>query len=207
MFYCNAVGSQTEIVFDGGSLVMNANGRIVKEMKYFEEDLRWWIQNIWAKKPPIQVDRLHLTVSSTKKCRVSKLNDPARIIDYLVAEKNIGEIHQALILGIRDYFGKMGFTKAILGSSGGIDSAVTLALACEAIGHENVRAILLPSHYSTSHSVSDAEFLSKHLGNPYDIIPIRGVYDAFMDALKPVFNDLPFSVAEENMQSRTRGNF
>ncbi len=91
-------------------------------------------------------------------------------IKYLTNEKNMGEIYQVLILGIRDYFKKMGFTKAILGSSGGIDSAVTQALAVEALGKENVRAILMPSQYSTSHSVSDAELLCKNLGNPYDIV-------------------------------------
>ena len=100
----------------------------------------------------------------------------------------------------------MGFTKAILGSSGGIDSAVTLALACTALGKENVRAILMPSHYSTEHSVSDAEQLSKNLGNPYDIVPIKNIYDSFLSELKPIFKDLPFSLAEENIQSRTRGN-
>jgi NAD+ synthase (glutamine-hydrolysing) len=138
--------------------------------------------------------------------RVSKQNDASKIIDYLTAENNIKQIHDALILGIRDYFSKMGFTKAILGSSGGIDSAVTLALACEALGKENVRAILMPSQYSTSHSVSDAEALSKNLQNRYDIIPIKNIYDSFLGSLKPIFNDLPFSLAEENIQSRTRGN-
>jgi len=118
----------------------------------------------------------------------------------------IAEIHNAIVLGIRDYFTKMGFSKAILGSSGGIDSAVTLALACTALGKENVRAILLPSQYSTDHSVSDAEQLSKNLDNPYDIVPIKNIYDAFLTELKPIFNDLPFSLAEENIQSRSRGN-
>jgi NAD+ synthase (glutamine-hydrolysing) len=116
------------------------------------------------------------------------------------------EIHDAIVLGIRDYFSKMGFTKAILGSSGGIDSAVTLALACTALGKENVRAILLPSQYSTGHSVTDAEQLSKTIGNPYDIVPIKNIYDCFLTELKPIFQDLPFSLAEENIQSRTRGN-
>src|SRR4029078_6275362 len=105
-----------------------------------------------------------------------------------------------------DYFTKMGFTKAILGSSGGIDSAVTQALAVEALGKENVRAILMPSQYSSSHSVSDAELLSKNLGNPYDIIPIKNIYESFLAELKPVSKDLPFGIAEENIQSRTRGN-
>jgi NAD+ synthase (glutamine-hydrolysing) len=100
----------------------------------------------------------------------------------------------------------MGFTKAILGSSGGIDSAVTLALACKALGTENVTAVLLPSEYSSSHSVTDAEQLSKTVGNPYHIIPIKTIYNAFLNELKPVFKDLPFSLAEENIQSRTRGN-
>ena len=97
------------------------------------------------------------------------------------------EIYQALILGIRDYFTKMGFTKAILGSSGGIDSAVTQALAVEALGKENVRAILMPSQYSTSHSVTDAEQLSKNLDNPYDIVPIKNIYESFLTEVKTNF--------------------
>ncbi len=109
-------------------------------------------------------------------------------------------------MAIKDYFSKMGFTKAILGSSGGIDSAVTLALACEALGKENVRAVLMPSQYSTGHSVSDAEQLSKNLGNPYDIVPIKNIYESFLTELKPIYKDLPFSLAEENIQARTRGN-
>jgi NAD+ synthase (glutamine-hydrolysing) len=203
MFYCNAVGSQTEVVFDGGSLVMDANGNLIHELKYFEEDMVVADLNtiLQAKAYEEGIAR-----SLDKEMRVSKIKDPEKIIDYLTNEKNIREIHQALIVGIKDYFNKMGFSKAILGSSGGIDSAVTLALACEALGKENVTAVLMPSQYSTGHSVSDAEQLSKTLNNPYHIIPIKNVYDAFLTELKPVFKDLPFSVAEENIQSRTRGN-
>jgi NAD+ synthase (glutamine-hydrolysing) len=124
----------------------------------------------------------------------------------LEPELNIAQVYDALILGIRDYFQKMGFTKAILGSSGGIDSAVTLALACDALGKDNVRAILMPSPYSTEHSVDDAIALSKNLENPYDIIRINDVYESFLHTLKPLFQDLPFSLAEENIQSRSRGN-
>ena len=97
---------------------------------------------------------------------------------HFTPDLNISQVYEAIILGIKDYFKKMGFTKAIIGSSGGIDSAVTLALACKALGKENVRAILMPSEFSTSHSVNDAEQLSKNLGNPYDIIPIKNIYDA-----------------------------
>jgi NAD+ synthase (glutamine-hydrolysing) len=100
----------------------------------------------------------------------------------------------------------MGFSKAILGASGGIDSAIVQALAVEALGKENVRAILMPSQFSTSHSVADAEALSNDLGNAYDIIPIENIFESFLTELKPVFNNLPFGLAEENIQARTRGN-
>ena len=204
MFYCNAVGSQTEVVFDGGSLVMDAGGQLIKEGKYFQED--FIIADLDEVKKQGSGHEPLTVRTFDKDMRVSRASDPDTIVEYLIAEKNIREIYQALVLGVRDYFSKMGFTKAILGSSGGIDSAVTLALACDALGKDNVTAILMPSQYSSDHSVSDAEQLSKNLGNPYQIIPIKEVYESFLTALKPSFKDLPFSVAEENIQSRTRGN-
>ncbi|HYC29910.1 MAG TPA: NAD(+) synthase, partial [Chitinophagaceae bacterium] len=225
MVYCNAVGSQTEIVFDGGSLVFDQKGNVIKELKYFEEDLQMaeipeysWPEaegegrqakaaSSWPADDKTSTPWSHAAVEEyNRMMQVSKVNDPEKIIAYLTAEKNIAEIKQALLLGIKDYFRKLGFTKAILGSSGGIDSAVTLVLACEALGKDNVRAVLMPSQFSTGHSVSDAEQLSKNLGNPYDIIPIKNIYEAFLEALKPVFKDAPFNVAEENLQSRARGN-
>jgi NAD+ synthase (glutamine-hydrolysing) len=124
----------------------------------------------------------------------------------LLPELNIDQVYKALVLGVRDYFTKMGFNRAIIGSSGGIDSAVTLAIACDALGKENVHALLMPSPYSTQHSIDDAVQLSKNLNNPYDIIPIKDVYESFLTTLKPIFKSLPFSLAEENIQSRTRGN-
>lgn len=204
MVYCNAVGSQTEIVFDGGSLVFDQQGKITKEMKYFEEDFA--VVEIESAASDGRAESKIDLHKLDKEMRVSKISDPNLIIDYLTAKNNIGQIHKALVLGIKDYFSKMGFRQAIIGSSGGIDSAVTIALACDALGRENVRAVLMPSQYSTGHSVSDAEQLSKNLGNPYDIIAIKNIYDAFLTELKPVFKDLPFSIAEENIQSRTRGN-
>ncbi|MEO9210421.1 MAG: NAD(+) synthase, partial [Ginsengibacter sp.] len=116
------------------------------------------------------------------------------------------QVYEAIILGIKDYFNKMGFKKAIIGSSGGIDSAVTIALACEALGKENVFSVLMPSEFSTSHSVDDAIALSKNLENEYQIIGIKKIFEQFLEDLKPLFKDLPFSVAEENIQARTRGN-
>ncbi len=193
MVYCNTIGSQTEIVFDGGSLVMNANGDLLTEMPYFTESMASVTWND----------------DGTFTDGVVRTADTIHTADPLPATfeplKNIEKIHSALILGIRDYFGKMGFKKAIVASSGGIDSAVVLALACEALGSENVSALLLPSQFSTSHSVSDAEQLSKNLDNHYDIIPIENVFKAYEGALQNVFSGLPFNVAEENLQSRIRG--
>ncbi len=206
MIYCNATGSQTEVVFDGGSLAFDAKGNVVKELKYFEEDYAVIDTKDLFSPQTHKQDSRFAEKEFDKEMRVSKINDPDKIIDYLVQERNIREIHAALVLGIRDYFNKMGFTKAIIGSSGGIDSAVTLVLACEALGSENVKAVLMPSQFSTSHSVSDAEKLSITLNNPYSIIPIKNIYEAFMEELKPEFKNLPFSVAEENLQSRSRGN-
>ena len=194
MLYCNCVGSQTEIVFDGGSLVFDKDSNLIKQLPLFEEAIEIVeLNDDGTLVQPIQV--------SAAKLPDAEFN-PAGLDEQLC----IPEIHRAIITGIRDYFTKMGFTRAILGSSGGIDSAVTLALACEALGKENVRAILMPSQYSTGHSVSDAEQLSRTLGNPYDIVPIKNIYDAFLAELKPLFGDLPFSLAEENIQSRSRGN-
>lgn len=203
MIYCNAVGSQTEIVFDGGSMVCDASGQLVKELRYFEED--YWLADTEQLRADAAV-AAPVSAHLDKDMRVSKVSDPSAILPYLTKTDNIAQIHQALLLGIRDYFSKMGFTEAILGSSGGIDSAVTLALACEALGPKHVLAVGMPSMYSSAHSVSDAELLSGNLGNRFELIPIKGVYDAFLEALKPQFGDLPFGLAEENIQSRSRGN-
>ncbi|RTL50566.1 MAG: NAD+ synthase [Sphingobacteriales bacterium] len=194
MIYCNAIGSQTEIVFDGSSLVFDKDANLCKALPLFKE----------------AIESVHLNEDGYLKEPVIEaaayvpdaLLDPATLQESL----NIDQIYDALVLGIRDYFSKMGFTKAIIGSSGGIDSAVTLAIACAALGAENVRAVLMPSPYSTSHSVDDAVALSKNLGNPYDIISINHIYESFLNTLAPQFNGMPFSLAEENMQSRIRGN-
>ena len=194
MFYCNAVGSQTEIVFDGASLIFDKHANLCKALPMFEEALE----------SVVLLDDGSIDAPIIEPA--SRVPDKELSPGTLEAELNIAQVYEALLTGIRDYFSKMGFTKAILGSSGGIDSAVTLALACEALGKENVRAILMPSPYSTDHSVDDAVQLSKNLGNPYDIIRINDVYESFLDTLKPLFNNLPFSLAEENIQSRSRGN-
>ena len=194
MVYCNTVGSQTEIVFDGGSLVADKNGNICCTLPLFKEDIQIIeiLDDGTIAQPIIEpVDTL-----PTKDLNPTSLD----------AHLCINEIYNALKIGIQDYFSKMEFTKAIIGSSGGIDSAVTLALACDALGKENVLAVLMPSPYSTEHSVNDAVELSNRLDNPYHIIKINNIYESFLDMLQPIFKDSPFNVAEENIQSRTRGN-
>ena len=194
LFYCNAVGSQTEIVFDGVSFVFDKAGNLCKSLPIFEE----------------AIDSVTLNDDGTINAPViehaNKIICPEIVPSLLKEELNIAQVYDALVLGIKDYFSKMGFTKAIIGSSGGIDSAVTLVLACKALGAENVKAVLMPSPYSTLHSVNDAELLSKKLANPYEIVRINKVYESFLATLQPVFKDLPFGLAEENMQSRIRGN-
>lgn len=194
VIYCNAVGSQTEIVFDGGSLVMNKDSDLVLQMPLFEESLSLVT---WKKDGSFAQDIIQLgtTIADSE-------YDPLR----LEPQTHTEAIYQALITGIRDYFSKMGLQKAILGSSGGIDSAVALAIAVKALGKENVEAVLMPSPYSSEHSVKDAQALSERLGNPYRILPIWEVYESLLLALAPSFGELPFNVAEENLQSRTRGN-
>lgn len=192
MVYCNTVGSQTEIVFDGGSMVMDAHQNLIAELPYFEEALQSVTLNGNVFTEPVLKLAADIPITEL-------------LPDTLDDDYDIDEIHAALIMGIRDYFGKMSFNKAIVASSGGIDSAVVLALACEALGADNVRALLMPSQYSTGHSVSDAEQLSKNLNNQYDILPIKDIFNSYEHTLNPVFKDLPFNVAEENLQSRIRG--
>lgn len=194
LFYCNSVGSQTEIVFDGASLVFDASANLCGQLPKFKEAMQSFVLNDDG---TIQGD----IIETADQVSSSLLEPPA-----FEANLHIDQVYEAIVMGIRDYFSKMNFSKAILGSSGGIDSAVTLALACDALGKDAVRAILMPSEYSTGHSVDDAVLLSKNLGNPYDIIPIKNIYDSFLQELDPLFNGLPFSIAEENIQSRTRGN-
>lgn len=181
VFYVNHVGAQTELLFDGGSMVVDARGRVIHRMKFFEEDL-------------LLVDLEEIVSVPADK----KGHDDSGL-------DKIALIHDALVMGIRNYFRKLGFSQAILGLSGGIDSAVTLALAAKALGPENVWAILLPSGFSSEHSVTDAVELAKNLGCRYDIIPIGPSFETLEQTLSPWFGELPFNVTEENLQARVRG--
>jgi len=182
LFYVNHVGAQTELLFDGGSLVIDGNGRMVDELKYFEEDFRIFDTN-----------------------KLESASNTRPISKYPKDKIKIGLIHDALVMGVKNYFQKLGFARAILGLSGGIDSAVTLAIAVEALGRENVLSVLLPSQFSSDHSVNDSLQMIRNLGSPSQIINIEESYRAFEHTLEPAFKDLPFGLAEENLQARIRG--
>ena len=178
LFYVNHVGAQTELLFDGGSLVVDKNAEIIDELKYFNEDYKVF------------------DLEEIKSKNVHKTN-PSE-------PKKIALIHDALVMGVRNYFEKLGFKKAILGLSGGIDSAVSHVIAARALGGGNIRGILMPSKFSSDHSISDAKHLAENCNSPYDIISIEEIYKTYEQILKPFFNDLPFNVAEENLQARAR---
>ncbi|MEQ8275966.1 MAG: NAD+ synthase [Deltaproteobacteria bacterium] len=135
--------------------------------------------------------------------RVVDTDDTARAAPLPAA--TIGRVHDALVLGVRDYFRKTGLTRAVIGLSGGIDSAVTAYVATQALGKENVIGVAMPSRYSSEHSVADAKALAENLGVRFELIGIEGVFSAYLEALAPVFSDHPQDVTEENLQARTRG--
>ncbi len=176
IIYVNQVGAQTELIFDGGSMFIDPLGNPVVEMDYFKSDFT-----------VIDTDNLP---------SVPKLQPETKTIE---------KIYTALILGIKDYFSKNGFTKATLGLSGGIDSAVTLVLAERAIGAENIRVLLMPSKFSSDHSVKDAIILADNLNIRYDMIKIHDLVDSFDSSLADLFKGLPHDITEENIQARIRG--
>lgn len=172
--YCNHVGAQTELIFDGGSFFMDSKGQIKKQAQLFSEDLIFDHES-----------------NEVEKAQFSK----------------IALIHQGLILGIKDYFKKSGFSKAILGLSGGIDSAVTYALAAEALGAENVLGVMLPSGFSSDHSIEDAKSLVKNIGGKEALIHIESTFSKFQSELAELFLGKSFDVTEENLQARIRGTY
>ena len=171
--YCNAVGGNDELVFDGGSLALNAQGEVLAAGAQFTEAL-------------VAVD-LDGTVQA--------VSEP----------QEMALLHDALVLGVQDYLGKCGFRSAVIGLSGGIDSAVTAALAVKALGAENVRGISMPSAYSSQGSLDDSAALAANLGIQYDVIPIHAGFEMMKASLEPIFGDRPEDVTEENMQARLRG--
>ena len=178
LVYVNQVGANANLIYDGGSMIFGNNGYVVESLPFFQE-----------KVATFDIESL----ASTKE------------EDNQVIPEKMELIHDALVLGVRDFFHKQGFKKAILGLSGGLDSALVIALAAKALGAENLLGILMPSQFSSDHSVSDAIASAENLGCPYHIVPIKPAFNTFEEMLKPIFNDMPFDVTEENIQARCRG--
>ncbi len=177
LIYANMVGGQDELVFDGASFALNRRGEVVRRLPPFEEEL----------------GLVTLIDGDPQPGAIQK------------EESLEAEVYKALCLGVRDYLGKNGFPGALLGLSGGVDSALTLCIACDALGPERVRAVMMPSQYTSEMSLQDSRRLARNLGVRYDEIPIRPVFDAFLASLATEFAGLQADATEENLQARIRG--
>jgi len=177
LVYANLTGGQDELVFDGASFVLAADGTLVAMAPYFDEAV--------------------LVVEF-----VDGAPQPASI----AAEPSLEALaYQALVLGVRDYVGKNGFPGALIGLSGGVDSALTLAIAVDALGADRVRAVMMPSQFTAPMSLEDAATLARNLGVRHDVLPIKPPFDAFLSTLAEEFRGLPWDTTEENLQARIRG--
>ncbi len=175
VIFSNQTGAHVHQIFDGGSLITNNKGQICFEFPLFKEDIQYFDTS-------------------------TIFEEEIKVINYPKAEL----VYQALIVGIKEYFAQNGKTKAVIGLSGGIDSALVATLCVKALGAKNVHGILLPSMYSTNHSVDDAKKLSENLQITYDIVPIKDGYDSLMKSLSPIFHGKDFDITEENLQARLR---
>jgi NAD+ synthase (glutamine-hydrolysing) len=216
--YCNLVGGQDELVFDGNSLIINEGGQIIARGKAFEEDLI--VADINVER--VFSERLHDPRRRREKIRLSA-DDSLYIIDINDAGRNstgkqpvtaepydrmdeAAEVYAALVLGVGDYIRKNGFDKVYIGLSGGVDSALTAVIAADAVGAENVYTVFMPTNYSASESARDAELLAENLGIPYQVIAIQDAFEDYLKMFAPIFAGLPVDVTEENLQARIRGN-
>ncbi|MGF1473480.1 MAG: NAD+ synthase [Rubrobacteraceae bacterium] len=213
VLFCNLVGGQDELVFDGHSLVFDPEGELVARGKQFKEDMlcvdlhpeEALIQRLHD--PRLRKDdakpRPHLIeVPGIKMQETGNAGEP-RVEPELSEE---GEVLDALTLGLKDYFGKNGFSRAVLGLSGGIDSSLGAAVAVRALGSQNVTGVLMPSRYTSESSNTDAEALAKNLGIDVQVVSIGPAFDAYLEMLEDSFKGLPENEAEENLQARIRGN-
>ncbi|SVD54629.1 uncharacterized protein METZ01_LOCUS407483, partial [marine metagenome] len=176
VIFCNQVGGNDELIFDGNSFAVDAKGEIISHAKSFEEDL-------------ILIDLDY----NTGDLRAQNLSD-------------LESTYRALITGTRDYAHKCGFTKAVVGLSGGIDSALVACIAAEAFGAENVLGITMPSGHSSEGSQSDSEHLARNLGIEFKNVPIQGLFDSYLSTFQSIFGETEQDVTEENIQARIRGN-
>ena len=180
VIYVHCVGGQDEVVFDGGSFVMNAQGEVCIQGTFFKSELI-----------PVEINTSPIVSIPKQKC--------------ICTTSHHEHIYQALVLGTQDYTVKNGFKGALIGLSGGIDSALTLCIAVDALGAKNVTAVMMPSQYTSAMSMEDAELLAKNLGVHYQVISIESMFSTILHTLQPVFADTKTDTTEENIQARCRG--
>jgi len=213
--YVNMVGGQDELVFDGNSLILDAQGEILAKAESFEEEL------LLADIDLDEIFRLQLKDNRLKNLRHIKkpINVKEVILDYKIKNKNnqisqkialdkkeIEDTYKALVVGLRDYINKNGFKKVVIGLSGGIDSSLTACIAVDALGKENVKGILMPSQYNSKESIEDALELAKNLDIETFTVPIENIFDKYLEEFQEIFKGLKPDTTEENLQARIRGN-
>jgi NAD+ synthase (glutamine-hydrolysing) len=212
--FCNLVGGQDELVFDGHSLVFDPEGDLISRARQFEEDML--VVDLYPEE--VLTQRLH-----ESRPRKESAEHPPQIVSVPGYEEETGqpqprehrverlfpeegEVFEALVLGLRDYFQKNGFSRAVLGLSGGVDSSLCAVVASRALGPQNVTGVLMPSRYTSEASNTDAEAVAKNLGIDTQVVPIGPAFDAYMEMLEGPFKGLPEDTTEENLQARIRGN-
>jgi NAD+ synthase (glutamine-hydrolysing) len=213
---CCLVGGQDELIFDGGSVVIDPSGEVIARGRQFVEELIVADLNL----EPVFRQRLH--DPRRRKERLAGHEDglvdrvvldplpplPKPLISPVVAPllEPVAEVYQALVLGTRDYMCKNGFRQVVIGLSGGVDSALTAAIAVDALGTQNVRGVFMPSQFSSTDSREDAEELARRLDIAFTTVPIQGTFEAYLEMLAPAFDGMARDVTEENLQARIRGN-
>lgn len=194
--YCNMVGGQDELVFDGNSFVLNGQGQLVQELNTFVQAL-----GIVKLQTNALTAEQALPLAQAQQNNILPFND----LHKNNAEPPESEVWRALVLATQDYLGKNFFKKALLGLSGGIDSAVVLAIAVDALGAQHVQAVMMPSEYTADISVTDSQDMAQRLGISYHEVAIASMFEAYLSTLSPIFGNLPLDTTEENLQARIRG--
>lgn len=193
LIYVNHLGGQGDVIFDGSSFVMDAEGRVVRMLKSFEEDFA-----------VIDIDGAGV-VKDMQSADARDMGLYRELRRESLHHTRAADAHDAIVMGLRDYFRKNGFTKACLGMSGGIDSAVVLALIAEVLEPQNIKAVMMPSQFSSAHSVSDSQDMIARLGVDSELIPVAPAFESVMKSLAPIVAGTPFGTTEENLQARLRG--
>jgi len=198
--YVNLVGGQDELVFDGQSIVVDNNGKLIKRAEAFKEELL--AADIVLPAARSKSSKRIIAVTD----KIPDKNKPVLTKREIKPLEPLVEVYQALVLGLKDYINKNGFKKVVIGLSGGIDSALVAVLAVDAIGKDNVTGVYMPSRYSSNESETDAKELAVNLGIEFKVVPIEQMFEAYISVLSPHFAGKEPNIAEENLQARIRGN-